>query len=234
MLSQIDARKELDRFKRTFSRGLRLVLVVIIPAAVGLLVLGKPIIALIFEHGEFTPEDTLQTWRALRYYLPGLPFAAIDLPLIFAFYAQKDTVTPVIVGIVGVVIYLLVGPALAFLAGWGFLGLVAANSVQLISHAVIMLVLFSRRFDGLWGYGVGRVTVKALVASLPVAFLGYGAYALLGRLAPAGLVGNIVIVGASAMLGALGYVLGARLLHIDELDSLWQLIRRRLRAPRGA
>jgi len=234
MLSQIDARKELDRFKRTFSRGLRLVLVVIIPAAVGLLVLGKPIIALIYEHGEFTPEDTLQTWRALRYYLPGLPFAAIDLPLIFAFYAQKDTVTPVIVGIVGVVIYLLVAPALAFLAGWGFLGLVAANSVQLISHAVIMLVLFSRRFDGLRGYGVGRVTVKALAASLPVVFLSYGAYALLGRLAPAGLVGNVVIVGASATLGAAGYVLGARLLHIDELDSLWQLIRRRLRPPREA
>ena len=64
----------------TLSMGLRLVLVVIIPAAVGLLVLGRPIIQLIFEHGAFTPTDTQQSWYALRLYLIGLPFTAIDLP----------------------------------------------------------------------------------------------------------------------------------------------------------
>jgi peptidoglycan biosynthesis protein MviN/MurJ (putative lipid II flippase) len=46
--------------------------------------LGTPIVRLIFEHRAFTPEDTRQTWLALAYYLPGLPFVAIDLPLVFA------------------------------------------------------------------------------------------------------------------------------------------------------
>ena len=229
-LSQMDASIELDRFKRTLSLGLRLVLVLIIPAAAGLLALGKPIIQLIYQHGAFTLEDSGQTWRALLYYLPGLPFAAIDLPLVFAFYAQKDTVTPVIVGMLGVLVYLLIGPALAFLAGWGFLGLVLANSAQLIGHAAIMLYVFGRRFRGLGGYGVLRTAMKAGAASVLVAGVSWGSYALLGRLGlPGRFMGWLIGVGASAGLGAVAYIIGARLLHIEEFGQLWGAVRRRIR-----
>jgi len=227
-LCQIDARKELDKFKRTFTRGMRLVLVVIIPATAGLFALGEPIIRLIFEHGEFAPVDTAQTWRALRCYLPGLPFAAIDLPLVFAFYAQKDTITPVLVGILGVLVYLAVGPALAFVAGWGFVGLVVANSVQLTGHALLMLFFFSHRFQGLHGYGMVRTTLKAAVASLLVAALSRGSYAVLAKMnLLAGTANQILSVGLAAGLGAVGYLLGARVLRIEELQMLWVAVRRR-------
>ncbi|MCD6519678.1 MAG: murein biosynthesis integral membrane protein MurJ [Anaerolineae bacterium] len=227
-LSQIDARKELSRFKSTLSLGLRLVLVVIIPATAGLFALGKPIIELIFEHGEFTPMDTLQSWNALRLYLLGLPFAAIDLPLVFAFYAQKDTLTPVIVGIVCVLLYLIVGPTLAFLAGWSFLGLVMANSVQLTSHALLMLALFGRRFGGLQGYGVLRTALKAGVASIGVGGLAYGSYVLLRPWVPAGFWGRVLLVGVGAGLGTLAYLFGARFLRIGEVTLLWAAVQRRL------
>ena len=227
-LSQIDAKKELDRFKRTFSLSLRLVLVVIIPAAVGLFVLGKPLITLIYEHGAFTPIDTQQSWQALRYYLWGLPFAAIDLPLVFAFYAQKDTVTPVVVGILAVVIYLVVGPSLAFLAGLGYLGLVIANSVQLTGHAMIMLWAFNRRFEGLRGYGVLRAAGKSALASVPLAALGYTGVLLLGDVLPATFVGKSLLVGVPALLALAGYLWTAHWLRLAELDLLWGVVRRRL------
>lgn len=228
-LSQIDARSELDRFKRTFTLGLRLVLVVIIPSAVGLWLLGKPIIELIFEHGEFTALDTAQTWRALKLYLIGLPFSAIDLPLIFAFYAQKDTVTPVLVGILAVLIYLAVGPVLAFEVGLGFYGLVIANSVQLTAHALLMLVFFRRRFAGLRGYGVLRATGQALAACVPLAVLAWGSLALLRRMPlPAGNIGEILRVGVPVIAGVTGYLLGARWLNIKDLDAIWQTVRRKL------
>ncbi|MFP3897522.1 MAG: murein biosynthesis integral membrane protein MurJ [Anaerolineales bacterium] len=227
-LSRIDAEQELGRFKRTLSRGLRLVLVIIVPAGVGLFVLGQPIIQLVFERGQFTAADTLQSWRALRYYLPGLPFAAIDLPLVFAFYAQKDTMTPVVVGIFGVGIYLLVGPALAFLLDLGFLGLVIANAVQLTSHALIMLFVFGRRFEGLGGYGVALTATKALGASLLVAALGYGSRLLLAERMPAGTVGEALLVILCTGLAGGGYLVGARLLRMEELEMLWSILRRRL------
>ena len=85
-------------FKATLAQGLRLVLTLTIPATVGLWVLAAPIVALVFEHGDFNPADTLATAEALRYALLGLLFTAVDQPLIFAFYARKDTLTPALVG----------------------------------------------------------------------------------------------------------------------------------------
>ncbi|MHB1296559.1 MAG: murein biosynthesis integral membrane protein MurJ [Anaerolineae bacterium] len=228
-LSQINAREELHRFKRTVSLSLRLVLVVIIPSAVGLLVLGRPLIELIFEHGEFAAADTTASLHALWYYVPGLPFAAIDLPLVFAFYAQKDTVTPVLVGVISVVVYLIVGPFLAFVLDWGFLGLVAANSAQQFSHAVIMLVVFARKFGGLGDYGVSLSAAKAAAASLPVAMLGLGGSLLLARLPlPGGIASEAAVVGICAALGVAGYLLAARLLRLEELDQFLAALRRKL------
>ena len=148
-LSQLHVAGDLDGFRHTLARGLRMILVLIIPATIGLFVLAQPVIRLLFEHGEFVAFDTQRTSDALRLYLLGLPGAAIDWPLIFAFYARKDTLTPALVGVVAVLIYLVVAPTLAFVAGMGFLGLVIANSVQLTSHAAIMLILLHRRIDGI-------------------------------------------------------------------------------------
>ena len=227
-LSQIDATRELDAFKRTFTRGLRLVLVVIIPAAAGLFVLGRPLIELIFEHGVFTAADTVQSWRALRIYLIGLPFAAIDLPLIFSFYAQKNTRTPVIVGIIAVSIYLVVGPTLAFVFDWGFLGLVAANAVQLTSHALIMLVVFSRKFEGLGGYGLERTTLQAVAAAVAVALVGFASHRLLAPYIPPSLIGRAALAGIPAGLAAGAYLAAARLLRIQEWELFWGMLARRL------
>ncbi|MGD2207759.1 MAG: murein biosynthesis integral membrane protein MurJ, partial [Anaerolineae bacterium] len=127
-LSRLSARDDLEGFRATLGQGLRLVLVLILPATLGLFVLGRPIISLLFEHGEFTAFDTLWTARALRFYLIGLVFAAIDWPLNYAFYARHDTLTPALVGVFSVVIYLAV--ALALVRPMGMLGLVLADSAK--------------------------------------------------------------------------------------------------------
>ncbi|MHB1317573.1 MAG: murein biosynthesis integral membrane protein MurJ [Anaerolineae bacterium] len=227
-LSQMDAVKTLDAFKRTLTRGLKLVLVLIIPAGFGLLVLGQPVIELIFEHGVFTAADTAQALRALRIYLIGLPFSAIDLPLVFAFYAQKDTRTPVTVGIISVAVYLVVAPLLAFVLGWGFIGLVAANAVQWVAHAVIMLVVFARRFGGMGGYGVIRTTGQAALAAIAMSTVAYMCYQVLLPLAPGGTLGSAILAGVPAALGGAAYLVVARLMHIHELDLLWAMLAQRL------
>jgi len=79
----------LHQFKTTLGQGLRLALVLIIPAAVGLFVLAEPVVGLIFEHGKFNAVDTAYTTLALRLYLLGLPFAAVALYLLpwYSFFA---------------------------------------------------------------------------------------------------------------------------------------------------
>ncbi|MHB9034614.1 MAG: murein biosynthesis integral membrane protein MurJ [Anaerolineae bacterium] len=229
-MSQINAKLELERFKRIFSLGARMVLVMIIPAGVGLLVLGRPIIEVIFQHGAFTAADTTASLRALWLYLIGLPFTAIDLLLVYAFYAQKDTVTPVIVGVIGVGIYLAVGPALAFLAGWGYLGLVMANSAQLTGHAVIMLFAFAKRYQGLEDCGLVGAIIKSAGASLVVAILGWGSYRLLDALiAGESLIIKLAMLAVALGLAGIGYLGTAHLIRLREITNLVDLFRHRVR-----
>jgi len=228
-LSRLNLRAGREEFKDTVGLGLRLVLVLIIPAVVGLWVLGPSIIALIFQHGEFTAIDTVQTSRALTYYLLGTPFAAVDLLLVFAFYSQKDTVTPVIVGIVCVFIYLAVAPTLAFVAGWGMLGLVLANSVQLGAHAVIMLSLLRRRIGTLAKQQLLLTVVKIALASAVMGLTTYVALAAL-RLALPGdrLLHRAILVGGAGVVGTVFYAFTVLRLKLGEAELVLSIFRRRM------
>ncbi|MBC7231664.1 MAG: murein biosynthesis integral membrane protein MurJ [Chloroflexi bacterium] len=229
-LSRLNLRSGREEFKETLALGLRLVLVLIVPATTGLFVLGVPIISLIFQHGEFTAFDTQQTARALVGYLLGTPFAAVDLLLIFAFYAQKDTVTPVVVGIVCVLIYLGVAPTFAFVAGFGMIGLVLANSVQLTSHAIIMLILLHRRVGSLAKQRLPLAMGKIVLASVVMGILVYLSLTMLRAVLPGGgFIARTMQVVVPGMVGLLVYAVGVTKLGVEEATLLFHLMRRRSR-----
>ncbi len=213
-----------DEFRGTLALGLKLVLLLILPAAVGLFLLAAPIIALLFEHGAWKPDDTLATARGLQYYLLGLPFAAIDQPLVFAFYARKNTLAPNLVQAVGVTVYVLV--ALPLLQPLGYLGLVLANSAQLTGHALVMLYLTRTRLGGLGGQGLGITAFKMLVTALVmgaavflISNVGIEGASLLAKLA------RVLLPTAVALVV---YVAGLKLLRVHEVDVLWEIVRRKV------
>lgn len=221
-LSRFATAAETARFRDTLGVGLRIVVLLIVPATAGLLVLATPIIALVFEHGAFQPYDTLRTSQALRIYLIGLPFAAIDQLLIFAFYARKNTTTPVLVGVLGVFAYLCV--ALTLIGPLGMLGLVLASSVQLSSHALIMLFLAQRNFEGLRGQDLSKTVLKVLVASALMALAVYLTRGQLSQRVPAtSLWGELLVVGGAGGMGLVTYGLLVWLLQVEEMRRLREL-----------
>ena len=215
-------------FQRTLALGLKMVLMAIIPATIGLFVLAAPIVALLFQHGNFDAHDTVQTALALRYYLLGLTFAAIDLPLVFAFYARKDTLTPALVGVLGVVVYLIV--ALSLIRPLGMIGLVLANSAQLTIHALTMLVLIQRRLGGLGRQGIMLLAFKTLLASLVMGGVTYLALSGLQSALDANtLVGKLVVVGGAGGVGLVTYLGMIALLRVEEARLVGGMIWRKAR-----
>jgi putative peptidoglycan lipid II flippase len=229
-LSRLSARGDWSGFRQTLGQGLRMVLVLIVPATLGLLVLAQPIVALLFEHGKFTAYDTFWTAWALRCYLVGLVFAAVDWPLNYAFYARQDTLTPALVGILSVAVYLVV--ALALLEPLGFLGLVLADSAKHFSHAATMLVLTWRQFGSLSELRLGQTLLKALLAS--GAMVGVMALILGGItrfVGDSGLIAGLVTVVVGGGAGFLAYLTLSTLLRVEEVRLLRELIQRRLGWP---
>lgn len=215
-----------DAFRATLAQGLRLVQILIIPAAVALFVMGEPVVALIFQRGEFMPADTLATVEALRFSILGLVFAALDQPLVFAFYARKDTWTPALVGVATNALYVvlavvptLFGPPLLW-------ALILANSFKLMAHALLMLYLFSRKVGSLRTYRIRRTSLAAVSASIlmvaPVLLM----LSALKDVVPPGAVGYLIRVLAAVLAGGTVYLVALRFMDVEELSLLRQAFRR--------
>ena len=216
-------------FQDTLGLGLRLTTTLILPAATGLFVLAIPIIALLFEHGAFVAADTQITAQALRLYLIGLPFAAVDLLLVFAFYARKDTLTPALVGVVSLICYM--GAALLLFDSFGLFSLMIADSLKHFVHASISAVLLWRRLDGFGSQRMAITIFKTATASLimtaaALATLPY----LSGLIGTTGIVREALLVIVCALLYGCVFMMAARLLGLNELAWLWNLLRRRIAA----
>ena len=138
-LSQQFAAGDEEAYRATLARGLRMVVVMIVPILVGLGVLAEPAVRVLFEYGQFTSADSAQVVMALHVYLAGALFAAIDFPLIYAFYARNNTLLPAIVGVLSVLVYAVI--ALALVESMGYLGLVWADTGKQAAHALVMLAL---------------------------------------------------------------------------------------------
>jgi putative peptidoglycan lipid II flippase len=231
-LSRHAALNSMADFKATLAQGLRLVLVLIIPAAIGLAVLAPNIVQLLYEHGAFTPADTQAVTLMLWLYLIGLIFAGVDQPLVFAFYARKDTLTPAVVGLicnVGIYLFMAIVPPALSNRPLQVTDLAIANSVQWMSHALIMLWLLRYRLGGLGGHGLGRLALKAVIGSLAMAVCVYGA---ITALVAAGVGERSIareatgVIGA-AVIGAAIYLGALLLLRAPEIRSIGRLLLRR-------
>ena len=211
-------------FRATLASGLRLVLVLTLPAAAGLLVLARPVVVLLFQHGAFDASDAAQTALALRLYLIGLVFAAIDQPLVFAFYARKDTLTPALVGVLGVLFYLVV--ALPTFRVLGMSGLILANGAQLAGHAAVMIWLFQRKVGTLSGHGLAQTLLKSALASTLMGTAVYGTvWAIEDILLAKGRVGSALVVVGGGIIGVGTYLGLCALLRIREIELARALVR---------
>ncbi len=214
-------------YMNTLAQGIRLVTVLMVPATVGLFILARPTVALLYEHGQFLAYDTRMTTLALQFYLLGLPFAAVDLLLVFAFYARQDTLTPSLIGIAVTIVYMIA--TLILLPPLGLFSLMAADSLKLLLHTVISWWLLRRRLGGMEAHGVMRATGLTLLAS---SAMGFATYALLtwieGAFPPASISGEVLAVGVPGVLGGALYLGLITLLRVEEIHLLWSVVRRKL------
>src|SRR5260221_13528476 len=217
-LSEHARNVDIDRFNQTLLLGFRVGLLLMIPAAVGLIVLREPIVFLLFRHHNFTPQEASRTALALQNYAYQLPFVALDQLLIAAFYAHKNTLTPVTVGVVCIAGDL--AAALPFYTTIGMPALAFANTVQNSLHAIILLVLLRMAIGTIRIRETIPTILKILLAAAVMLVVASGLLFLLGHLALFSLNGilgqllTVVVVGSLAGMIYIGWVL---LLHVEEV-----------------
>ena len=193
----------------------------------GLAVLGRPIVALIFEHGRFTAFDTVQTGDALAAYAIGLAGYAALKVLSPAFYALGDARTPMLISLASIAVnyvmnYFLVDP-------FGHVGLAFSTSAVALINFLLLALFMRRRVGPLEGSGLGSKLLKIGAASIPMAAVAWLVNEWCGSL-PAGRYLCSSSCASACLLhsAAMVFYLACRLLRIDELDEAVDAVAGRL------
>lgn len=219
-----------DAMRDTVSWGLRLMLVLSVPATVGLMVLTRPIVELVYQRGKFDANSAELVAASLFYYAPGVIGYSIVKIASPSFYSLRDARTPVIASV------LTIGTNLA-LNLWlhrdmGFRGLALGTSIAANLNAILLLGLLSRRLGGLDGRRVLRVLVKIAIASAGMGVAAYYGEAWLHAQLPAQLLHvawlpRLLRVGGGIGAGLAVLALAAWTLRIEEFHAAMRRVLRR-------
>jgi putative peptidoglycan lipid II flippase len=224
VLSEQAARGERQLLAATVRRTLGSILFLMVPAAIGLILAGFPLVETVFVRGQFTTQSAVWAAVALGIYAVGLPAHGAIEVLVRSFYAMQDTRTPVSLSVLAMTLN--VALAAAFLTPLGYAGIAGAMTLSATLEAIALFVFLARRLDGIAGRqlagSVGRTLLAGAVClclTVPV---------LLASRRLLGLAPPVELALVSAVCG-LSYAGGALLLRSPELLDLLAFVRRRLR-----
>jgi putative peptidoglycan lipid II flippase len=225
-MSRQAAAGDMDALKESLSYGVRLTLFITIPAMTGLIFCATPIFSLLFMGGAFDYAKAANCGIALLYYSLGLTFVALVRVLVPAFYALKDTKTPVMVAFIAFVLNLLF--SLALMGPMKHGGLALASSLAALGNMLLLLWFLRRKIGPFGGRAIALSGVKGILASIPMAAAVYWIMGLIdwsrvgGRLIKGGVLGGAVLAGIAIFLVA------AHLLACEEARDVLGLVKKKV------
>ena len=218
MLSSAFSRNEEDVVKDIFKQGVNIILIITIPATIGIMLLAKPMVFLFFQRGAFDDLATTMTSGALVFYSIGLVGASLRLMLNKVFYSFQDTKTPMINGAIAVVLNLVLN--FAFIGTMQHRGLALATSLS-TTISTVFLFLALRKKLGPLGMGNMLMTfIKTLVSAIVMGVVVYLMYFKLGALLPDVKIIQMIMLLVSVAVGAIVYFILCILFKIKEMRVL--------------
>ena len=168
-LSELAAKKEMNKFAETVKFSLTNILFVMIPASLGLIIMSRPIIRLIFERGEFSQYSTMITSVALAFYAVGLTGYAANKFLTLCFNALHNTVTPVKISGLALIINIVFNILFVVVLKTKIAGLAFASSLSALISAFILYNSLHRRISQIDSKRITREIKKMLLCAILMA-----------------------------------------------------------------
>ncbi len=224
LLARHATEKNMAGMAEDFRKGVRLILVINVPAAVGLALLSERIVRLIYQHGKFTAGDAELMASLLRLFAIGLPFFSVVNLTVRAFYAVKDTATPVRVAAIDFVVNLVL--SLVLMRPLGVAGLVIASTTAIILQAFLLQRALVRKLPGMTFAALSSSLVKVVVGAAIMGVAVGAGDRLLGALLPGRRLADWLAVGALVPLGVGVYGVTLWALRIEGREDLAAVLAR--------
>ena len=232
LLAREFSNNNLSGVKNIMAYGVNLILIITIPATVGLVILATPIVQVAFERGAFTPDDTIMTSSALVFYSLGLVASSLRLLITRVYYSLQDTKTPMINGAISLGLNLIFN--LIFIQFMAHAGLAFATSIANTVATLLLYYELKKKIGSLGTKGYISNFIKAgfasaIVMGVIVYIVYHGLYGFLGVSKMANLLSLLSAVGIGVIVyGVLCYIFG-----IEEVKDLIGKVKDRVMKKRG-
>jgi len=226
-MSRQAAAGEMEGLKESLTFGLRLTLFITIPAMAGLLLCATPIFTLIFMGGAFDYAKAVKSAEALYYYSWGLTFVALVRVLVPAFYALKDTRTPVLTALVA--FFLNVGFSLILMGPLLHGGLALATTLSAFFNMLLLLYFLRKKIGPFGGRKILFSGLRILLATLPMSLVVYLCMQTIDWSVQGEKFLKAGTLAVAVCAGILVFLLFAHLFRCEETARVSEIIRRRLR-----
>ena len=224
LISRQAAEKDVKGLKESFSLGVREIGYMMIPATAGLVILSHPIIKVLFEHYNFSPEDTKKVALILVFHSLGFVFFGLLMILNRVFYAFKNVRTPLKVAAVSIIINL--GLDWALMRFMDINGLALSTTLVALCNVVILFAILRKKVGS---FGARRIMLSYLKICAAAAVMGTAIYFLWGWLegfAYRGLWELILLMLAVIITGAGIYIACTFLFRMDEVRFVLGLFKK--------
>lgn len=241
VLSRLASQQNFAEFRNSLSSSIKLVFLLTLPSACGLVVLGEPIIRLIYERGAFTAADVPMTAYALAAYSIGLTgYAAIKI-LSPAFYALDSAKVPMVIGLFSIAVNFVAcyffmelfsnyGVSPEYPDGYGHVGVALATSSVALVNFFALVFMMKRKIDRINGGEIFSSFLRIAAASAVMSVVAYFSYKFLaGNLGVSGFGVKLVEVFLPIGLAAIAFLISAKLMGVNELNQFVNAISRKLK-----
>ncbi len=224
ILSKLSNKNDNEKFIESVVKSINSVVLLVIPISVGAMVLASPIVKILFERGEFGSRATYMTSIALFMYSIGMVAFGLRDILGKIFYSLQDTKTPMVNGVVTVVMNIVLN--IVFVKIMGHAGLAFATSISAI---ICIFLLFNSLKKKIGYFGQDKIlktTIKSLISSIVMGVVTYFIYNTLSNILGVGFIQEVLALFGSIAIGSIIYGLLIIVLKVEEVNIINHIIKR--------
>lgn len=226
-LARLSASNEKEKLVNLIQSGLKAMSYILIPLTVGLVIFRQDIIGLLYQHGEFDVTSTILTSGVLLFYAIGMIGFGIVEIMNKSFYAKQDAKTPLIVGIIVVVINIILCIVLSNIMGMN--GLALATAITAIINGLILAICANNKTRGIISKDLIMTIIKIFIATVVMGLVVYILNGWLISILPSTIIMQVVRLAIGTILGLIVYYISSVLLKLPEANEIKEFVLNKIR-----
>ncbi|MGL5751944.1 MAG: murein biosynthesis integral membrane protein MurJ, partial [Paraclostridium sp.] len=229
VLSKLSTENNKAKFNESIVRSINTVIILVIPISIGAIILANPIVKLLFQRGEFDSRATQMTAYALIFYSIGMIGFGLRDILGKVFYSLQDTKTPMINGVIAMVLNIILNIVFVKLTNMQLAGLAFATSISALVTIILLFISLRKKIGPFGGKSIVLVVFKTSIASLLMAVVTAFIYNFTSNVLGYGFINEVVTLAVSVGIGAIIYGVSIIVLKINEVNLIIYTIKSKVK-----